>query len=104
MSEVLTLPVALSSEGCRRMAGRLGSDARAGVDLGPREAQIEGLTASRNRSLPELREALGRAVAVLPEGDPALCDLRDAVFGMTRIADVVIAGAAGLPERPGMPA
>lgn len=104
MPEVLTLPVALSSEGCRRMAARLESDAREGVDLGPRGVQIACLTASLTRSLRDLREALGRAVAVLPDGDPTLCGLRDAVFGMTRIAHLVMAGAAGLPKRPGVPA
>jgi hypothetical protein len=94
MTDILTLPVALSSDGCRRMAVRLESDAREGVDLGPRGAQIECLTASLSRSLRELGEALGRAMAVLPEGDPTLCGLREAVSGMTWIAHLVMAGAA----------
>lgn len=92
MTEVLTMPVALSAQGGRRMAARLERDARAGVDLGPRGAQIDCLTASLTRSLRELKDTLGWAVAMLPEGDSALCGLRDAVSGMGRLAMVAVTG------------
>lgn len=90
MTEVLTTPVALSAERSRRMAAWLERDARAGVDLCPRGAQIDCLTASLARSLRELKGTLGRAVAMLPEGDSVLCGLRDAVSGMGRLAMVAV--------------
>lgn len=100
MTEIVTFPLALSAEGGRRLSARLEADVRAGVDPGPRSTQIDCLSVSLARSLQELKEALARAAAELPEGDPTLCTLREAVAGVTRIAQAVMAGAVGLRPHP----
>lgn len=96
MAEILTLPLDLSAEGSRRLGLQLERDARAGVDLGPRQAQINCLIEALAGSLRELAEALERVAVDLPEGDPALCRLRTAGAGVTQLALAAIAGAADL--------
>lgn len=100
MAEVLTLPLDLSADGVRRLAAKLEADARSGMDLCPRRAQITCLCASLTRSLRELREALGRAAEELPEGAPTLCVLRDAAACVIWLAQVMMAGATGLHAHP----
>ncbi|MFH6787320.1 MULTISPECIES: hypothetical protein [Methylobacterium] len=104
MADVLALPLDLSAEGVHRLRIQLERDLAAGLDPGSRQAQIACLSGSLARSLHQLREAVGKALSEMPANDPLALNLRDAATGMTRIAEAVMAGAAGpgalpLPER-----
>lgn len=96
MADLLPLPVTLSADASRRLGAQLEIDARAGVDLGPRHVQIACLTASLSHALQDLMDAIGWAAADLPADDPALCGLRADAFAVTRLALLMISGAAEL--------
>lgn len=100
MTNVLTLPLDLSGEAAGRLRGQLERDLAAGLDPGPRQAQIACLSDSLVRSLHQLKEALGRAVSELPADDPAASSLREAAAGMTLIAQAVMvcAGSYRVPS------
>ncbi len=76
MTNVLTLPLDLSGKAARRLSSQLERDLAAGLDPGPRHAQIACLSDSLARSLDQLKEALARAVSELPADDPAALRLR----------------------------
>lgn len=90
MTELLILPVDLSSNGIRRLEAQLERDIRAGGDLGSRQGQIACLSESILRSVEGLHEALSLLAAELPAGDPMVARLRDAAENMTRLALAVM--------------
>ncbi len=101
MTDVLTLPLDLSPEASRRLRDLLERDLAAGVDPGPRHAQIACLSDSLARSLHRLREAVGRALLELPAEDPRMVRLQEAASGMASLAQVVMdrTGAYRQPPR-----
>lgn len=104
MTDVLTLPLDLSPEASRLLRDRLERDVAAGLDPGPRHAQIACLSGSLTRSLHQLREALGRALSELPAGDPRAISLQEAASGMASLAQAVMDLAGGCRAPPGVPA
>jgi hypothetical protein len=96
MTDVLTL----SSETARRLLGDSQRDLAAGVDLGPRQAQIACLSDSLSRSLHQLRETVVREVSQLPEDDTRALRLGEAAAGITLIARSVIGCASAYRPQP----
>lgn len=90
MTDVLTLPATLSAAGAHRLLGQLERDLAAGLDPGPRGAQIAFLTGSLTRAVGELRQTLPRVIAEMPAGDPTARHLCEAAAGMMRIAEAVM--------------
>ena len=94
MTELLILPVDLSSDGIRRLEAQLERDIRAGGNLGSRQGQIACLSESILRSVEGLQEALSLLTAELPAGDPMVARLQEAAENMMRLALAVMDYAA----------